>query len=496
MPAGTTTPVETRIPEQPFVKVNGQGFTVDEQPFRFIGANAIYFGFYEEYGLSIEEAIQSARDAGLRVLRISLGWNDGTWGGKPIEEYDRALDIAARNGMYVIVNLGEGCCFFGGEEPEAYFSRLPYANLTSEPSQKDFENSIESFLLRKNSVNGRIYREDPTILAWDILNEPTLELFTPAELNKWLGEITAYIKSIDPNHLLTIGINTSPGIYSTPGDHYTALNVPDLDFFSFHYNTTYSPAEASQLDSIRYRTEELSSMGKPVVMEEFGVGSQRIFPDNVSLDKLEEWVNVNKNQFDAAFSAGASGALFWGWGVPETKNVLLWWRIEDHDIDETLFVQMLREYQFPGAVAPPADLTSIPTPIATQAVPAEVYVHAICTLIGQEKQTLVSAGTPVVILWGWKADSYEHLQDFISNALLRVTFDGKNISDHAPFRITNNEPGNYKLYWYAQVGTLSIGTHPIIMDVSWKKMIFDGWNTYGPGAETETQHDECEIVIQ
>ena len=34
---------------------------------------------------------------------------------------------------------------------------------------KDYATAI---ILRKNSITGRLYRDDPTILAWDLMNEP------------------------------------------------------------------------------------------------------------------------------------------------------------------------------------------------------------------------------------------------------------------------------------------------------------------------------------
>ncbi len=486
-------------PQIPFVRVNGLGFSADSKPFRFIGANSINFGYYREYGFSVEEAIKSAKENGIRVLRISLALSDSAWGYSPMDEYDKVLDIAAKYGVYVIANLTEGCCFAGepNETREGYLARYPYVNMTSESALADFEDYIKGVLLRKNTVNGRIYRNDPTILAWDVVNEPAVELFSDGDFNTWLGKVTTYIKTLDPNHLVTIGINTSPGIYSTPGGHYQALNVPGLDYFSFHYNTRLSPAVASNLDSIRYRVEMLRQLGKPVVMEEFGAGSQRMFPQDVSANALNDWLQAYRDLLDTAFSAGASGALFWGWGVPDTKKVLLTWMLEDHDSSETEFTRLIREYQFPPV--PPAldTAATIVKPLPTQAYPQDTYVYASCTLIGQDRQIRVAPGTPVTILWGWKASTAAQLQEFLDNDITTVTLDGKNVSATAPYGIESSIPGSYKLLWFVQLGTsLSPGTHQIVFDESWKNMIFDGANFFGPGSQTETQHDECEIVVE
>lgn len=35
-----------------------------------------------------------------------------------------------------------------------------------------YKQHLYTFTHRKNTVNGRIYREDPTIFYWDLINEP------------------------------------------------------------------------------------------------------------------------------------------------------------------------------------------------------------------------------------------------------------------------------------------------------------------------------------
>lgn len=50
------------------------------------------------------------------------------------------------------------------------------------------------------------YAEDPTILGWDLGNE----LQNPGDdtgdaLQHWLEEMSSYVKSLDPNHLVMAG---------------------------------------------------------------------------------------------------------------------------------------------------------------------------------------------------------------------------------------------------------------------------------------------------
>ena len=39
--------------------------------------------------------------------------------------------------------------------------------------QAQYKDYVTAIILRKNSLTGTVYRDDPTILAWDIANEPS-----------------------------------------------------------------------------------------------------------------------------------------------------------------------------------------------------------------------------------------------------------------------------------------------------------------------------------
>ena len=39
-------------------------------------------------------------------------------------------------------------------------------------AQEAFRFAVKQLITRKNSVNGRLYNEDPTIMSWQLANEP------------------------------------------------------------------------------------------------------------------------------------------------------------------------------------------------------------------------------------------------------------------------------------------------------------------------------------
>jgi endo-1,4-beta-mannosidase len=348
IPTQTPTPTPTPVPQLPPVKMSPTGFEVNGEPFQFIGANSIYFGFYKEFGFSIEDAIRTARENGISVMRIYVLFGSSPWGGRPLEEYDRVLDIAAKNGMYVIVTLADCCQWRKGERPTQ-------CDFTSAEGIAYYKADIERILHRQNTVNGKVYLNDTTILAWDIANEPQLFYFSNSEIHSWVSEIVSYVKELDPDHLVTMGINAGFDLYDTDGPHYSTLDVTSLDFFSFHYygpnlgskGVTCKPEEGLRL--LKFRTETFASLGKPVVLEEFGGGSQAQVENALGRDMNESelncWLKSFKDEMDTAFTAGASGVLFWGWGVPEEKTVSLWWKDEGHDVTEEEFCTLIKGYQ-------------------------------------------------------------------------------------------------------------------------------------------------------
>lgn len=126
-----------------------------------------------------------------------------------------------------------------------------------------------------------------------------------------------------------------------------------------------------------------------------------------------------------------------------------------------------------------------------------VDVKAICTLIGQDKITKIQLDTPVNIVWGWNAKTKAQINDFLENNITTITLDGKVIEGYQFGGIIKVESRNdYEVVWISNVGILEPGQHTITYDLRILKKIEDGYNSYGPGTEHETEHDECLIVVQ
>jgi mannan endo-1,4-beta-mannosidase len=99
------------------------------------------------------------------------------------------------------------------------------------------------------------YKNDPTIFAWELANEPRCTGSTGGSpsaaacdptgstINAWASKISAFIKSLDSNHLVTLGDEgwfqeaNPPTFPYAPGvgvDFTKNLGIKTLDFGTFH----------------------------------------------------------------------------------------------------------------------------------------------------------------------------------------------------------------------------------------------------------------------
>ncbi len=51
-------------------------------------------------------------------------------------------------------------------------------------SRKLYKNYIKAIVTRENSINGRKYSEDPTLMSWSLLNEPRCETWRVSILHE------------------------------------------------------------------------------------------------------------------------------------------------------------------------------------------------------------------------------------------------------------------------------------------------------------------------
>ena len=142
-----------------------------------------------------------------------------------------------------------------------------------EEVKADFRHFLDFMLNRRNTVNGLLYKDDPAILAWQLGNEFDSyygdrkldpKVWIP-RITQWSLEMAAYIKRVDPNHL----------VMEAGGDRDALLASPDIDVMSSHLYEYWNRLYGGPTDlSTGARSAMAFCRGKkPLIIDEFGLAT-------------------------------------------------------------------------------------------------------------------------------------------------------------------------------------------------------------------------------
>ena len=332
-PPAATTPVD----RTPFVQVAGARFVLGGRPFRFVGANvSIMHG--APHRAAVEATLDAAVADGLRVVRVwALGeqpegadaWardyafrigRDG-WVEESFAHLDRVLEAARARGLRVIVVLANRWGDYGGVPRYLDWAGVPVPGTPGalpeaalrrffgEPTANDlYRAHVERVVTRVNPRTGVAYREDPTLLAWELINESDASRRDREALLAWTRTMARYVHSLDPIHLVAAGHIG----YTRREQRDTWLAVqrlPEIDYADAHAYPTElrSVRTFAELDDFIDDHVQLAHfvVGKPFVWGEFGF---RIRPGTRSGPARARWFE----RFLARSEAdGVDGALAW-----------------------------------------------------------------------------------------------------------------------------------------------------------------------------------------
>ncbi|MBN2462467.1 MAG: hypothetical protein JXB43_02580 [Dehalococcoidia bacterium] len=321
-------------------------FVAGDQPFHFIGAY-VPDGLFDQ--MTADRLISTAKMSGLNVLTLGLPSSQNYGDESSLRQLDVFLDRASAHGVYIIVSMMEGYGISmdktnlfhnpGGVEGLIYDQKLRSA----------YKDLITRVVTRKNTVNGRLYRDDPTIMAWDVISEPVPpghQPIIPAEdFSSWLQEMTGHIRSLDPNHLVTMMI---PGPIN---EHHTIKGLPEaimanLDFFwddTNIYDMLYLNNQPMTKDYIDYCCDyPVFSLGMPVVPTLSFTAGENLDKEFAANYELQG--QIYSDALIKGFQKGMAGAMIFSWGTKLSEmpwNWNMYYLIYDIT-DEQIIVPILK----------------------------------------------------------------------------------------------------------------------------------------------------------
>lgn len=96
---------------------------------------------------------------------------------------------------------------------------------------------IVGLVSRVNSISGLQYRDDSTILCWELAHNP-LPMQASEEYLHWAYQVANLLKDIDPNHMVTVG-SAGVGVRSSSNSNDQGspfgqeLSLSSIDFGTF-----------------------------------------------------------------------------------------------------------------------------------------------------------------------------------------------------------------------------------------------------------------------
>jgi mannan endo-1,4-beta-mannosidase len=328
-----------------FVKQTGPELKLGGKLFRFAGSNNYYLIYKSTF--MVDDVLNAAAAQGFRVMRvwgaIDIGNQDGSnsirgkadgvytqyWDGSApayndgadgLQHLDYVIYKAGQLGIKLVIPFVNNWNDFGGMDQYVRWRDGQYHDefYTDPLIRTWYKNWIAHLLDRTNTYNGLKYKDDPTIMTWELGNEPRClsagayprsPNCTTQTLIGWADEMSTYIKTIDSKHLVSVG---DEGFYcvANPTDWtencgegvdtlaFTALE--NIDVMSFHlYPDLWGKDVAWGTQWIQRHFQDARALDKPAMLGEFGL-----------LNKSTRNPNY-KTWTDAVLTSGGAGALYW-----------------------------------------------------------------------------------------------------------------------------------------------------------------------------------------
>jgi mannan endo-1,4-beta-mannosidase len=373
--AGCATARTVRSRPRDFVRRDGLGFRLGQTRYRFAGTNmwyAAYLGADADFGnrARLGRELDSLVALGIDNVRI-LGSSElsplkgsirpafrdrgDTYSETLLAGLDHVLAEMGRRNMRAVIYLTNFWEWSGGMATYLYWTNggryidmndpaHPWPEFadfvadfySSADAVRMYHDYVRALVARRNSVTGVRYADDPTIMSWQLANEPRpggsneVGLRQLPDYLAWIAATARLIKSLDPNHLVSTGSEGSQGCLGRDDCALEAHRSADVDYVTAHIwpqnwgwvdpgnlAGTWDKAEVKVRDYIARQTAIARAAGKPLVIEEFGFPRDggSFDPGSSTAFKDRFYAVIYASVEDSMRTGGPiAGSNFWAWG--------------------------------------------------------------------------------------------------------------------------------------------------------------------------------------
>ncbi len=230
--------------------------------------------------------VLSLKSMGITSVRFWL-FQSFTKSGEDLERFNYLIATAEKYNIKLIPvfeNNWQDCTEGNIKSPSWYASeyKSPYG---------EYPLSLKEYI----SKVVPLYKDNPTILAWEIMNEANSEDYQA--LYAFAEDVSAHVKSLDANHLVTVGVS---GTRESAEDYRKLSTIRTIDILDYHdYDNEGEPLPDTLASALAVSEE----VGKPLVVGESGIRKS-----------YGERTEPMKNKIDAFFEKGGAIYMIWSYG--------------------------------------------------------------------------------------------------------------------------------------------------------------------------------------
>ncbi|KAG2714042.1 hypothetical protein I3760_03G007600 [Carya illinoinensis] len=343
---------EARVPvTSGFIQTRDSHFVLNGSPFLFNGFNSYWMMYIaaepSEQRYKVSNVFRAASASGLNVCRTwafsdggyqALQTSPGVYDEHVFQALDFVISEAGKYGVRLILALSNNYQDFGGRAQYVKWARSAGIPINSDDEfytnavvKVYYKNHVKKVLTRINTVTGIAYKDDTTIMAWELMNEPRCQVDSSGKtINGWVQEMASHVKSIDNKHLLGIGMEGfygdsiqdrkqyNPGGYQVGTDFISNHLIKEIDFATIHAypdawlpgQNDYAQATFMQRWLTSHWTDSRTVLKKPLIFAEFGKSNK---DSGYSISARDSFLNtVYTNIYNLARNGGTiGGGLVW-----------------------------------------------------------------------------------------------------------------------------------------------------------------------------------------
>ncbi|MGB7200912.1 MAG: cellulase family glycosylhydrolase [Pyrinomonadaceae bacterium] len=350
------------------VVVRGHQLYLNGKPYYFVGANYWYGGLLglekdKRRGVErLKRELDFLKANGVKNLRLMAGaegtgeMNGVTRVGPPLQpeqgKFDKSvlagldlvLDEMSKREMKAVIFFSNNWEWSGGFQQYLIWNGVidnkwlttkpswdELRDITAkfyscEPCKAAYRKQVEFVVSRTNKFNKRRYIDDPTIMAWEIANEPRpMRRSANDDYTRFITETAQFIKTRDPRHLVSVG---HEGWIGTEGNTtYKKIHAdPNIDYLTIHIwpknwgwfrvgkmEEDYAKVEEKTRSYLAIHIADAAMLNKPLVIEEFGLPRDGMSFDPATATTLRD----RYFQYILSYvrtSPHVAGANFWAFG--------------------------------------------------------------------------------------------------------------------------------------------------------------------------------------